>query len=123
MRVLGDVIAEARRKPNLTHRQLAGLIKTEEGRGISGPYLNDIEHSLRHPPRGFLLQQLAKLLDLDVDLLYFLAHQMPFDIDFSKVSEERALAAYRMFRQMMSGNSGDQPTAPQLFKAARTGLG
>jgi len=109
MRVFGEVIAEARRKANLTQRQLAALIKTEEGRGISGPYLNDIEHSLRHPPRGFLLQQLAKLLDLDVDLLYFLAHQMPFDIDFSKVSEERALSAYQMFRQMMSGNSGDQP--------------
>ena len=52
MRVFGEVIAEARRKANLTQRQLAALIKTEEGRGISGPYLNDIEHSLRHPPRG-----------------------------------------------------------------------
>ena len=70
MRVFGEVIAEARRKANLTQRQLAALIKTEEGRGISGPYMNDIEHSLRHPPRGFLLQQLAKLLDLDVELLY-----------------------------------------------------
>ncbi len=49
MRVFGEVIAEARRKANLTQRQLAALIKTEEGRGISGPYLNDIEHSLRHP--------------------------------------------------------------------------
>ncbi|MGO9268158.1 MAG: hypothetical protein ACLQBA_25265 [Candidatus Binataceae bacterium] len=89
----------------MTQRQLAALIKTEEGRGISGPYLNDIEHSLRHPPRGFLLQQFAKALDLGVDLLYFLAHQMPFDIDFSKVLEERALAAYRIFRQMMSDHS------------------
>ncbi len=91
MRVLGEVIAEARRKANLTQRQLAELIKTEEGRGISGPYLNDIEHSLRHPPRGFLLQQLAKVLNRDVDLLYFLAHQMPFDIDVSDVPEERTL--------------------------------
>ena len=40
-----------------------------------------------------------------MDLLYFLAHQMPFDIDFSRVSEERALAAYRIFRQMMSDYS------------------
>ena len=43
MRVFGEVIAEARRKANLTQRQLAALIKNEEGRGISGPYLNDIE--------------------------------------------------------------------------------
>jgi transcriptional regulator with XRE-family HTH domain len=109
MRVFGEVIAEARRKANLTQRQLAAMIKTEEGRGISGPYLNDIEHSLRHPPRGFLLQQFAKVLDLDVDLLYFLAHQMPFDIDFSKVSDERAVAAYGIFRKMMSGNRGNEP--------------
>lgn len=36
MRVFGEVIAEARRKANLTQRQLAALINTEEGRGISG---------------------------------------------------------------------------------------
>jgi transcriptional regulator with XRE-family HTH domain len=108
MSVFGEVIAEARRKANLMQRQLAALIKTEEGRGISGPYMNDIEHSQRYPPRGFLLQHFAKVLDLDVDLLYFLAHRMPFDIDFSKVPEERSLAAYRVFRQMMSSNSGDQ---------------
>jgi len=116
MRVFGEVIAEARRKANLTQRQLAALIKTEEGRGISGPYLNDIEHSLRHPPRGFLLQQLAKVLDLDVDLLYFLAHQMPFDIDFSDVPEERAVAAYRKLREMMTGYNGVPRTKRDFSK-------
>jgi transcriptional regulator with XRE-family HTH domain len=103
MRTFGDVIAEARKKANLTQRQLAARIKTEEGRAISGPYLNDIEHNLRHPPRGFLLQQFANELDLDVDLLYFLAKQMPFDVDTSKVSEKRAVAAYRAFRRELKG--------------------
>jgi transcriptional regulator with XRE-family HTH domain len=116
MRVFGEVIAEARRKANLTQRQLAALIKTEEGRGISGPYLNDIEHSLRHPPRGFLLQQLAKVLDLDADLLYFLAHQMPFEIDFSKVSDERAVAAYRIFREIMTGYNSAPRTKRNFSK-------
>ena len=86
MRTFGEVIAEARKKANLTQRQLAARIKTEEGRGISGPYLNDIEHNLRHPPRGYLLEQFARELDLDVDLLYFLAKQIPIDVDPSKVS-------------------------------------
>jgi transcriptional regulator with XRE-family HTH domain len=99
MRSFGEVIAEARKKANLTQRQLAARIKTEEGRGISGPYLNDIEHNLRHPPRGYLLEQFARELDLDVDLLYFLAKQMPFDVDTSKVSEDQAVAAYRAFRR------------------------
>ena len=103
MRVFGEVIAEARKKANLTQRQLAARIKTEEGRGISGPYLNDIEHNLRHPPRGYLLEQFARELDLDVDLLYFLAKQIPIDVDPSKVSEEQAVAAYRAFRRELKG--------------------
>lgn len=103
MRIFGEVIAEARKKANLTQRQLAARIKTEEGRPISGPYLNDIEHNLRHPPRGYLLEQFARQLDLDVDLLYFLAKQMPIDLDTSKVSEEQAVAAYRAFRRELKG--------------------
>jgi transcriptional regulator with XRE-family HTH domain len=98
MRTFGEVIAQARNKANLTQRQLAARIKTEEGKPISGPYLNDIEHNLRHPPRGYLLEQFAKELDLDVDLLYFLAKQLPVDLDPSRVSEEQAVAAYRAFR-------------------------
>jgi transcriptional regulator with XRE-family HTH domain len=76
-KTFGEIIAEARNKAGLTQRQLAARIKTEEARGISGPYLNDIEHNLRHPPRGFLLQQFAKELDLDVDLLYFMPSRYP----------------------------------------------
>ena len=102
------MIAEARKKANLTQRQLAARIKTEEGRGISGPYLNDIEHNLRHPPRGYLLEQFARELDLDVDLLYFLAKQIPIDVDPSKVSEEQAVAAYRVFRRELKGKGKKQ---------------
>ena len=99
MKTFGEVIAEARKRANLTQRQLAARIKTEEGKPISGPYLNDIEHNLRHPPRGYLLEQFAKELALDVDLLYFLAKQLPVDLDPSKVSEEQAVAAYRALRR------------------------
>src|SRR6516225_299545 len=98
MRTFGEVIAEARKKAHLTQRQLAAQIKNEEGKGISGPYLNDIEHNQRHPPRGYLLEQFARELELDVDLLYFLAKQLPVEIDMSYVSEEQGVAAYRVFR-------------------------
>jgi hypothetical protein len=56
----GEVIAEARKKAYLTQRQLAAHIKNEEGKAISGSYLADIEHNLRHPPRGYLLEQFAQ---------------------------------------------------------------
>jgi transcriptional regulator with XRE-family HTH domain len=101
MRTFGEVIAEARKKAKLTQRQLAARIKNEEGRHISGPYLNDIEHNFRHPPRGYLLEQFARELDLDVDLLYFLAKEWPVEFDPTKVSEEQGVAAYRAFRHQL----------------------
>src|SRR5215471_1304507 len=104
MRSFGEVIAEARKKAKLTQRQLAARIKNEEGRHISGPYLNDIEHNYRHPPRGYLLEQFARALDVDVDLLYFLAKQLPVEIDMNNVSEEQGVAAYRAFRLALKRN-------------------
>jgi transcriptional regulator with XRE-family HTH domain len=104
MRTFGEVIAEARKKAHLTQRQLAAQIRNEEGKGISGPYLNDIEHNFRHPPRRYLLEQFARKLDLDIDLLYFLAKQLPVEIDMNNVSEEQGVAAYRAFRQAFKTN-------------------
>jgi transcriptional regulator with XRE-family HTH domain len=99
MKTFGELIAEARKRAKLTQRELAARIKTEEGRAISAPYLNDIEHNLRHPPRGHLLDEFAKHLDLDCDLLYFLAGRLPRNVDPAKASEEQVLAAYRAFRR------------------------
>jgi len=90
-----------RTKAHLTQQQLAAQIKNEEGKAISGPYLHDIEHNQRHPPRGYLLEQFARQLDLDVDLLYFLAKQLPVEIDMNNVSEEQGVAAYRAFRRAL----------------------
>ncbi len=99
MKTFGEVIAEARVKAGLTQRQLAARIKTEKGKAISPPYLNDLEHNLRHPPRGYLLEEFAKHLDLDADLLYFLAGRLPRDVIPEKASEEQVLAAYKAFRR------------------------
>jgi hypothetical protein len=68
----------------------------------------------------FLLQQFATVLNLDMDLLYFLTRQVPFDIDFNKVSHEQAVAAYRAFREIMTGKkrgSGEnRPFEAALFE-------
>ena len=105
MKTFGEVIAEARKKAGLTQRELAARIKTEVGKPISFPYLNDLEHNLRHPPRGHLLEELAKHLKLDVDLLYFLAGKLPSDIDTGKASEEQVQAAYRALRKELKSKS------------------
>ena len=99
MKTFGEVIAEARVKAGLTQRELAARIKTEKGKAISPPYLNDLEHNLRHPPRGYLLEEFAKHLEIDPDLLYFLSGRLPRDVVPEKASEEQVLAAYRAFRR------------------------
>jgi transcriptional regulator with XRE-family HTH domain len=99
MKTFGELIAEGRKRAQLTQRELAVRIKMEDGRPISAPYLNDLEHNLRHPPRGHLIEQFANELDLEVDLLYFAAKRMPRDIEPVDASEEQVLAAYRAFRK------------------------
>jgi transcriptional regulator with XRE-family HTH domain len=99
MKTFGEMIAEARKRTKLTQRELAARIKMEDGRTISAPYLNDLEHDLRKPPRGHLIEQFARELNLDADVLYFAGGRVPADIDPQKTSEERVVAAYRAFRK------------------------
>ncbi len=75
----------------------------EDGRPISAPYLNDLEHNLRHPPRGYLIERFAQELGLDADLLYFAAGKVPSDIQPREAGEEQVLAAYRAFRRELKG--------------------
>ncbi|HVN88885.1 MAG TPA: helix-turn-helix transcriptional regulator [Candidatus Binataceae bacterium] len=106
MKTFGAMIAEARKKAHLTQLQLAAQIKNEEDRGISAPYLNDIEHDHRQPPRGFLLQQFAEVLNLDPDLLYFCGRQLPFDIDWDKVPPELEIVGFCALRRTLTTRFG-----------------
>ena len=80
-------------------RDLAVRIKVEDGRPISAPYLNDLEHNLRKPPRGHLIEQFARHLDIEADVLYFAAGRVPRDIHPGSASEDQVMAAYRAFRK------------------------
>ena len=66
---------------------------------ISAPYLNDLEHNLRHPPRGYIIEQFAKELDLEADVLYFAAGKVPSNMQPKEAGEQQVLAAYRAFRK------------------------
>lgn len=103
MKTFGELIAEGRKRAKLTQRELAERIKMEDGRSISPPYLNDLEHNLRKPPRGYLIEAFARELSLEADLLYFAAGKVPSDIKPTDAAEERVLAAYRAFRRELKG--------------------
>jgi transcriptional regulator with XRE-family HTH domain len=79
--------------------QVATGIKQEDGKPISVQYLNDIEHGRRGAPPDYVIAQLAKLLHLQLDVLYFRSGRLPPDIRKRSVSDQQAAAAYRALRQ------------------------
>lgn len=95
----GRIISEARKKMNLSQKELAATIKKEDGDPISPQYLNDIERDRRNAPSDHLLEQFAKLLDLDLDVLYFYAGELPADIRAMNPPQENIKAAYAAFRK------------------------
>ena len=45
----GRAVASARKEKQLSQKELAGLIRKEDGQTITPQYLNDIEHDRRSP--------------------------------------------------------------------------
>lgn len=96
--LFGKLISDARKKAQLSQKELAALIKKEDGDPISAQYLNDIEKGRRNPPSEFILKQFAAVLKIDIDILYFRAGEIPEDLRDKLVSEDTIVNAYRMFR-------------------------
>lgn len=100
----GRVIGEARKNAGLSQKELAERILKEDGGAISPQYLNDLEHDRRNPPSEHLIEQFAKVLGINADLLYYQAGELPTDVrNLSSVDEKRVAAAYKAFRQKIKG--------------------
>jgi transcriptional regulator with XRE-family HTH domain len=99
MTSFGEFIAKHRKKLNLTQKQIATGIKQDDGKPISVQYLNDIEHGRRGAPPDYVIVQLAKLLRLQLDVLYFRSGRLPPDIRKRSISDQQAAAAYRALRR------------------------
>ena len=99
MTSFGESIAKRRKQLNLTQRQVAAGIKQDDGKPLSVQYLNDIDHGRRGAPPDYIIVQLAKLLRLELDVLYFRSGRLPLDIRNRSISDDRAAAAYRAFRR------------------------
>jgi len=95
----GDYIAARRKALKLTQKEVAARIKKEDGVAISDQYLNDVEHERRKAPPDRLLEQLGTVLNIHIDVLYYLAERMPPDFKRPNMPEERILAAYEAFRR------------------------
>ena len=96
----GQIIAEARKKLDLSQKQLAERIKKEDGEPISPQYLNDIERDRRNPPSEFLITQFAKELKLSIDYLLLAAGTVSTELkeklsDSDPAAVEKAFQAFR----------------------------
>jgi transcriptional regulator with XRE-family HTH domain len=107
MKTFGQVIVEARKKAGLTQKEVAERLRRADGRTVLPPYLNDLEHDRRYPPENEVIEQLAKILNLSADVLYFYAKRVPADMT-RDAEDTEVEAAYRAFRRVLDKATKDQ---------------
>jgi transcriptional regulator with XRE-family HTH domain len=90
---LGELIVKKRGEKSISQKQLAKLIVKENGKPISAPYLNDIDHNRRSPTSDHILRQIAKVLEIEPMVLYFVTKRIPPFVYDKPVDEELMVAA------------------------------
>ncbi len=81
---------------------MAALIKNRDGKPLSMPYLSYLENGRGEPPE-YLLDQFARVLHVERDVLYFWTRRMPLDIASGEASPQHVTAAYSAFRREQAG--------------------
>ena len=66
----GRAISSARKLKQLSQKELSALVRKEDGESITPQYLNDIEHDRRSPSGDHLVRQFAKVLEVDINVLF-----------------------------------------------------
>jgi transcriptional regulator with XRE-family HTH domain len=105
-KTFGQYVAWARRKAGLNLRDMAALIKKEDGTPISNQYLSDIENDKRNPPSDHLIEQIAKILgeyveEVTPEVLYLKARRVPPYIDSEHVDGYQARELYEAMRKQL----------------------
>jgi len=99
MQTLGQYIVERRKEMGLSGREVVAGVRNSDGKPISIPFLVDLEHD-RRKPSDEVLEQLAKVLKVDSDTLYFLAGRFPSDLSAESIGSAEGLAnAWKAFRR------------------------
>jgi transcriptional regulator with XRE-family HTH domain len=97
----GSEITEARKRLRYSQKELAALVKKEDGQQISQQYLNDLEHDRRNPPPPFLIEQFAEALKIEPELLYYLAGEIPAAWVNIKPDRKSIVKGYRaLYREL-----------------------
>ena len=108
------MIRARRKELGLTQIEVAARIHVEEGRSINQAYLADIERGQHPNPRPHLIEEFARALELDRDVLYLAARQVPPEVadELRRLTPEERAAAWRVFKlAVMEDNAARQKTS------------
>lgn len=96
-----SMIRARRKELGLTQKQVCGRIRTEEGRAIGQTYLAEIERGHHPNPRPHLIEEFARALEIDRDVLYLAARQVPPEVaeELRRLTPEQRAAAWRVFKR------------------------
>lgn len=96
----GKIVSNARKEKEINQKQLAELVKREDGVPISPQYLNDIEHD-RRIPSSEVIRQIAEMLKLDADYLHYLAKKWPEDVSSGMAQPDAVKKLMVAFRKSL----------------------
>ena len=98
----GATVRAARKQRTLSQRQVAEKVRKDDGTTITQQYLNDIELD-RRVPSSFVIKELARVLQLDPDLLDAMAGQLPRDVNLARYEPAKIVKAIKAFRRELRG--------------------
>lgn len=92
-----------RKQLGISQQDMAALLKNRDGNPLSSSYFNYLERDRGKPP-DYLLDQIAAILKVPLDVLYFWAKRVPPGLEPDEnVDPRRVAAAYQAFRRELTG--------------------
>ena len=106
------MIRARRKKLGLTQGQVAGRIQIEEGRAIGQTYLAEIERGHHPNPRPHLIEQFARALEIDRDVLYLAARRVPPEVaeELRRLTPEQRARAWQIFKRAVMEDDEERGT-------------
>src|SRR5580704_17323858 len=90
---LGQLLVRRRKELGIKQKEMAAMIRNRDGKPLLATYLNYLEYDRGKPP-DYLIDQMAELLKMPHDVLYFYVRRLPNDIGpKDSVDQERIVAA------------------------------
>jgi len=108
VKTLGQFMTSRRKELGISQQKVAALLRNRDGKPLSSSYFNYLERDRGKPP-DYLLDQIAEILKVPLDVLYFWAKRVPPDLEPDQsIDPVRVAAAYQTFRrELKRGKRGE----------------